>query len=430
METALNTLKKIRNSEYFDELTSVYGNNKTIILEQQRRYASAIQAFSDLYRQCKGVHIYSTPGRTEIIGNHTDHNGGCGIAAAVNADIIAVVSKNDDNVIRVRSKGYDKTIVIDLNEMYIHENEIGRSPSLIRGVAAAFIENGGKVSGFDAYTTSTILKGSGLSSSAAFEVCIATIINAEFNNDKFSTLQLAQFSKWAENVYYQKQSGLLDQIASAFGGALYVDLYNEEKPIIKKIDLDFIDNEYAMLITDTAGTHGNQIKEVSEICMEMQKVAQHFGKEKLAYLDKKIFYKSIKELRHIFGDKAILRCIHFYEECARVQLSYKAVKSKSSNEFLSLLAESGDSSFEFNQNAYNIHKPHIQGVSLGVAISKKVLKNNKGIVRLQGSGFAGTILAFVLKDNKNQYKNQLQQVFCKNCCKEFKIRKLGTTRVL
>ena len=421
--------KDIANGVYDKVFSEIYGAEISIILNTRNRYFSAIQAFSDLYGKDSDISIYSTPGRTEFAGNHTDHNGGIAVAGAVESDIIAVCGHNNENITRVKSKGYDKTLTVDNTDLTIHEEEIGRSPSLIRGVVAGVLNFKGKVSGVNIYTTSTILKGSGLSSSSAFEVCLVNIFNWEFNNGCFDKIMLAQIAIWAENVYYKKSTGILDALTCSMGGIIKVVMNDFDMPKIQKLENYSIFTDCIMYITDTSGSHGNLSKEVSEICLDMRSIAGFLGKDMLCNLDEKTFYDNIIKLREYFSDRAVLRAIHFYDECKRAESIFKAMEKNNTDDFLKIILACGHSSFEYNQNAFSSTKPHTQGISLGLALSQRILEN-KGAWRLQGSGFAGTVQAFVPTDMKDFYREKMELVFGENSCRELKIRMVGSIKVL
>ena len=293
----------------------------------------------------------------------------------------------------------------------------------------AIKNRGGVIGGFDAYTTSDVLRGSGLSSSAAFEVCMATILNGEYNENRFTPVEIGIISQFAENVFFGKPSGLMDQTASSVGGAITIDFKNPEKPIVSEISFDLEKQGHHLVITDTKGSHAHLTDEYAAIRQEMEAVAAHFGKKVLREVAPEDFYKQISALRSITGDRAILRAHHFYEECRRAMALADYVREENFAAFLSTLSESGHSSFEFNQNAYSVTHPLEQGISLGLALSQKAL-GQRGACRLQGGGFAGTIQAFVPDDLLGKYCQCLQSVFGEDACYVLSIRAKGGTKVL
>lgn len=429
MPNVLSLLENVRRGELDNTFEKLYCADSKEILAQRVRYSACLQAYADLFGKNKDVHIFSTPARTEISGNHTDHNCGIALGAAVTTDIIAVVGKNDDNLLRVRSRGYDKTIITELSDLTVKERETGRSPALVRGVAAAVKGMGGALGGMDIYTSSNIIKGSGLSSSAAFEVIIATAINRIYNQNRFTPLETARIGSFAENAYYGKRCGILDQIVCAEGGILYVDMKNTEQPHIEKIKFDFDLHNFDICVVDTRLSHGNQQKEHSEIYYDMKKVAELCGKSLLGELPEKDFYAKLPEIKQAAGDRALLRAIHFYGECKRTRLIKRALTADRFDTFLELVTAGGHSSFEYNQNAFSLQKPEIQPVPLALAISQRVLEKN-GAWRLQGSGFAGTVQAFVPKDMYQKYTKAIERIFGKNSCIKLKIRKNGPVMVV
>ncbi|MDO5602654.1 MAG: galactokinase family protein, partial [Oscillospiraceae bacterium] len=392
MATVAQMLRRLEQGELDACFRELYGIEKGTVGRQRARYGSALEAFGRLFGPQREIALYSTPGRTEIGGNHTDHNGGLSLAAAVTLDVVAVVSKNNDNVIRIRSRGYAETICIDLNVLEKQEKETGRSPSLIRGVAAAVQHAQGRLGGFDAYTTSEILKGSGLSSSAAFEVLVATILNEEYNNAVYTPFETARMGQYAENEYYGKACGRLDQLACACGGALAVDFKDPECPRVEQFELDAAKYGFTLCITDTKSSHGDVLSEYSGIRLEMEAVAAEMGCVRLSQIEEKEFVDQLPRIREKLGDRCILRALHFFEECRRAEKMCTALAQKDWNGFLKQVLASGHSSFEYNQNAYLPGGK--QGIPLGLAISQLLLEG-KGAWRLHGGGFAGTVQAYV-----------------------------------
>ena len=387
--------------------------------------------FAEEYGADREVRLYSAPGRTEIGGNHTDHNNGVVMAAAVNLDVVAVVSPNEDNVVRVKSYGFDKIDDVDLSILTPQKSEMEHSAGLIRGVAAGFVEAGGKVGGFDAYTTSDVLRGSGLSSSAAFEVCMGAIFRGEYNDndmEKFSQVKIAQIGQYAENVFFGKPCGLMDQTACAVGSAITIDFKDPANPVVGTAKFDLATHNFALCISDTKGSHADLTDDYAAIRREMESVAEQFGKPVLREVDEQEFLKAIPSLRSKVGDRAVVRAIHFYNDCRRAADLCAAIRDDRFEEFLQLVIEGGHSSFEFNQNAYSIKNPQEQGVPLALAISQKVLKG-RGAWRLQGGGFAGTIQAFVPVDLLEEYRAAIDALFGEGSCHVLSVRNYGAVPV-
>lgn len=428
MPTAQGLLEQIRNGDYDAAFRKLYARDEETVSRQRTRYCQAIQAFQDMFGENREIRIYSAPGRTEIGGNHTDHNNGVVMAAAVNLDILAIVSPNAEPVIRVHSMGFEGTDVISLEHLEVNPKEQGRSASLIRGMAAKIQEEGGSIGGFDAYTTSDVLRGSGLSSSAAFEVVIGAVLNGEYNQNRFSPVQIAQFSQYAENVYFGKPSGLMDQTASSVGSAIVIDFKDPNAPVVDEVNFDLDKHGFHLCITDTKGSHADLTDDYAAIRGEMEDVAAFFGKKVLREVDEAQVWSQIAPLRKSLGDRAVLRAIHFFAECRRARELRCAVAEDRFEDFLRLILTGGHSSFEYNQNAYSIRHPKQQGVSVGLALSQHVLEG-RGAWRLQGGGFAGTIQAFVPDDLLAEYRNAMEAAFGAGACYVLNVRNYGAVEV-
>ena len=423
--------KQIQEGVYDAAFSALYGSEPATLAAQRERYSTLVDRFAEEYGADREVRLYSAPGRTEIGGNHTDHNNGVVMAAAVNLDVVAVVSPNEENVVRVKSYGFDKIDDVDLSILTPQKREMEHSAGLIRGVAAGFVEAGGKVGGFDAYTTSDVLRGSGLSSSAAFEVCMGAIFRGEYNDndmEKFSQVKIAQIGQYAENVFFGKPCGLMDQTACAVGSAITIDFKDPANPVVGTAKFDLATHNFALCISDTKGSHADLTDDYAAIRREMESVAEQFGKPVLREVDEQEFLKAIPSLRSKVGDRAVVRAIHFYNDCRRAADLCAAIRDDRFEEFLQLVIEGGHSSFEFNQNAYSIKNPQEQGVPLALAISQKVLKG-RGAWRLQGGGFAGTIQAFVPVDLLEEYRAAIDALFGEGSCHVLSVRNYGAVPV-
>ncbi|MEG0911539.1 MAG: galactokinase family protein [Ruthenibacterium sp.] len=428
MSNTKELIQSIEQGNYDATFRKLYAQDEAVVLKQRARYCDAVMQFAKLYGEQRTVTLYSAPGRTEIGGNHTDHNNGIVMAAAVNLDIIAVVSQNGDDVVRVKSAGFERQDVVDLSVLTPQEKETGRSASLIRGVAADICARGGKAGGFDAYTTSDVLRGSGLSSSAAFEVVIGAVFNGEYNNGKFSAVEIAQISQFAENTFFGKPSGLMDQTACSVGSAITIDFKTPGAPIVDAVPFDLAKHGYALCITDTKGSHADLTDDYAAVRSEMESVAAFFGQKVLRDVDEDAFFAQIAAVRAKTGDRAVLRTMHFFAECKRAKALCKAVQEDRFDDFLQMIIEGGHSSFEFNQNAYSSKHPQEQGVSIGLALSQKVLRG-QGAWRLQGGGFAGTIQAFVPINLLDTYCSVMKKVFGSNACHVLSVRNYGAIAV-
>lgn len=406
-------------------LERLYGSDAVSM--QKERYAAAVKNFEELYGSESGIRIFSAPGRTEVGGNHTDHNRGCVMAAAVGLDVIAVVSPTGDSIVKVKSEGFPEDVV-DISDLEVKETEKNTSAALIRGVAAGFKNAGLDTCGFTAYTTSNVLKGSGLSSSAAFEVLIGTIFSYLCNEGKVSAVKIAQIAQYAENVYFGKPSGLMDQMASSVGGFITIDFEDTANPVIDAISYDFASSGYALCIVDTKGNHADLTPEYAAIPAEMKSVAAFFGKKELRDITKAQVMENITEVRKACGDRAVSRAFHFFDDNERVGKEAEALRKGDIDSFLKLITESGNSSFKYLQNVFAVKNPAEQGISMGLYMAEDVLKG-RGAVRVHGGGFAGTIQSFVPCDLLDEYAARMEAVFGKGSCYKLYIRPVGGTEV-
>ena len=375
----------------------------------------------------KEIYRFSAPGRTEISGNHTDHQHGCVLAAAVNLETVAEVRLNDSEVIRVQSEGYP-VVEVNLNDLSVHEEEKNTTAALIRGVAAAFSQQGAKLQGFDARARSSVLPGSGLSSSAAFEVLIGTICNELFFDKKLSAVEIAQVGQYAENVYFGKPCGLMDQTASSVGGMVFIDFENPNSPVVERIDFDFAAAGHALCIIDSGADHADLTEEYAAIPGELKQVSTFFGKEVLRDIPEADFLASLPELRHQVPDRAILRAIHFYQENKRVQRQAQALRDCDFDTFLHLVSESGRSSWMYLQNITPAGAIEHQDVAVALALCDTLLQG-RGAYRVHGGGFAGTVQAFVPLDMLDSFKTGIERVLGEGKCHVLSIRPQGGIRV-
>ena len=366
---------------------------------------------------------FSAPGRTEISGNHTDHQHGCVLAGAVDLDTVAAVRVNGTNKIRIQSKGYPMCEV-SLEQLTPVESEINSTPALVRGVAARFAEFGCEVKGFDAYCESTVLPGSGLSSSAAYEVLIGTIINGLFFDKKLSAIEIAQVGQYAENVFFGKPCGLMDQMASSVGGMVFIDFKNPQAPVVEKIDFDFASAGHALCIIDTGADHADLTDEYAAVPGELKALCNILGEGELRSIPKMDFYSNIQKLREEVGDRAVLRAIHIYDENQRVKLQKKALQAGDFASFLSYVTESGLSSWRYLQNVIPAGRKEKQEVAFALTIAEKLL-NGRGACRVHGGGFAGTIQAFVPNDLLEEFKSGMESVLGEGSCYVLSIRPQG-----
>lgn len=426
----MNTLeykKKIIDGQFDKALRELYVTDRAVEV-QRGRYASLLDDFDKHYEGGGGIRFFSAPGRTEVGGNHTDHNHGKVLAAAINLDIIAAVSQNNENIIRLKSKKYRNMDVVDLADLNCQKSETGTSAALIRGTCAKFRDLGYKVGGFDAVTVSDVLRGSGLSSSAAFEVLIGTILNYLYNEGKISPVEIAKVAQYAENEYYGKPCGLMDQMASSVGGFVTIDFKVEGEPEITPLDFDFKSCGHALCIVDTRASHADLSDDYGAIRNEMNQVAAFFGKDVLRFVDEDEFYGNIGSVKEKTGERAALRAIHFFADNKRVDREVEALRNNDFDDFKRNIIESGYSSYMYNQNIYTNSEPEKQPVSLALAVSERVLKG-RGAWRVHGGGFAGTIQAFVPLDMLNTYRDAMGNLFGRGACHVLDIRVKGGTEV-
>lgn len=414
--------EKIERGDLDERLLELYVDEARIPA-QRKRYGAAVAKFEQLFGT-GDVEIYSAPGRSEVGGNHTDHQHGEVLAASVNLDAIAVVAGRQDGKIQLLSEGYPM-LSVDLRELSAKKEEEGTSLALIRGMAYGLQKNGHNIGGFSAYVTSDVLGGAGLSSSASFEVLIGTILSGLYNGGTVDPVEIAQVAQFAENVYFGKPCGLMDQMACSVGGLIHIDFLDVAHPVVEKVPVDFTAYGHSLCITDTKGSHADLTDEYAAIPAEMCAVAEALGKKVLREADETSFLQQIPVLRQKLGDRAVLRAMHFYAENARAEQQVKALAQGDFARFLALVEESGNSSFEFLQNVYAAKEVKSQAVSIGLAVSRKALEGGHGVCRVHGGGFAGTIQAFVANEYVDAYKKALDGVFGTGACQVLKVRPVG-----
>ncbi len=420
-------LNFIREGGLDSRLAEIYGSDK--IAYQKKRYEEAVGEFYSIYGE-REVSLFSVPGRSEISGNHTDHNHGKVLAGSIDLDIIAVASKTDDGTVRIKSKGFDEDVVVLGECKEPRECHKFKSVSLVAGMARAFSDASLNVGGYVAYTTSDVFKGSGLSSSAAFEVMVGNIFNYLYNDGCVDNADIAKMAQFAENKFFGKPCGLMDQTACAVGGVVYIDFKDTSRPEIKKIDFDLTGAGYSLCIVDTGGNHADLNEDYASVPAEMKSVAKFFGREVLREIEKSDVLSHIKELREAVGDRAILRSLHFFDENARVEKQAKALISGDIKTFFEYVLKSGNSSFKYLQNVYTVKNVSEQGLSLALCLAESVLSDVGGAWRVHGGGFAGTTQAFVPIDYTDKYKKVMDDAFGEGACHVLRIRADGAIKVL
>lgn len=419
-------LKQLKNHDLDQRLAAIYGKEDAILSYQRQRYCDAITNYMALYGEDE-VEIYSAPGRSEICGNHTDHQNGMVLAASINLDIIAVVGIGNTDFVDFASEGY-APIHFGIKNLDISEDEKGTTTALLKGVIKGMQDKGYKTGSFKAYLTSDVLSGSGLSSSAALEAIVGTILSGLYNGMKVSPVDIAIIGQYAENVYFGKPCGLMDQIACSVGDFVQIDFKNPGQPVVNKINFDIETAGYQLCIVDTKGSHANLTDDYAAIPFEMKQVASFFEKEYLSEIGLSEFLSRLPELYGKVGDRAVLRAFHFLTENERVVKAASALEDNRFHDFLMIIKESGDSSYKYLQNVYSIQYEQQQPIPVILALSENFLQTN-GVCRIHGGGFAGTIQAFVKTICVAGYKEFIENILGKDSCHVLKIRKQGGIKV-
>ncbi len=422
------SLSGIQNFLAADQLASLFRQlygDQAACQRQADRWRQLAALFQKEFPQHGQVRLFSTPGRTEIGGNHTDHQQGRVLCASVDLDIIALAAPNNDNVIRLKSEGFPRMDVIDLTDLKPVAAEKEHSAALIRGIAAGFARRGCQIGGFDAYTTSHVPKGSGLSSSAAFEIMVATILDQIWNQGRLSPLERALIGQYAENNYFGKPSGLMDQCGCSVGGFMTIDFADPADPQLEKLDFDFAATDHVLIITDTGGSHADLTYEYAAIPAEMGQVAALFQQKHLGHVETARFWQELAQIHGQISDRALLRAMHFFQENKRVSDQVLALKAGDLASFFELVKASGRSSRSQLQNVFTSSNPSEQPLSLALALSEKILAG-RGASRVHGGGFAGTIQAFVPLDLAESYLTGMSGLFGPAAARQMRIRQLGS----
>ena len=420
-------ISKLESGALNEKLSYVYacGDN---VKPYADRYISVINGYKEIFGAAEELALFSAPGRTEIGGNHTDHQHGCVLAGSVDLDIVAAVALNDDNVVRIKSKGYDMDEV-SLDDLDLHPEQFDKAISLIRGVLRAFRDRGYTLRGFNAYTESSVMKGSGLSSSAAFEVIVGTIVSDLFANNEVDAVEIAKIGQFAENVYYNKPSGLMDQTASSVGAVVAIDFKNNDKPIVRKVDFDLTKYDHSLCIIDSGADHADLTNEYAAVPAEMKEIAAYFGKEYLREVDYADFMCEMKNIRDkVKNDRAVLRAFHFFHDTKIAVEEAEALEAGDFEKFCALSRQSGSSSYMYLQNVYASSMPMQQAVAVTIALCGEIL-GDRGAYRVHGGGFAGTVQAFVPNDLLDEFKTRIEAVLGEGMCHILRIRPVGGYRL-
>lgn len=415
-------LEGLKNGNFDKALLELYCKEELLL--QKKRYEKLLLKHKELFGD-KDVIVVSAPGRTELGGNHTDHNNGNVLAASVEFDSVCVISKNSDNSVNLHSEGYDK-IVLNLSDISYKTEEKETTTALLKGIIFRFLELNYKIDGFNCNMDSQVFPGSGLSSSASIEIMLGTALSELFNNGKTDYVEIAKIGQFAENNFFGKASGLMDQIACAAGGIVGIDFKNSTNPKIEPIKFSFKKEGYQLMVTNVKSSHANLSDEYSSVPTEMKSVARVLGSEHCNEISISQLIENVDKIRDCCGDRALLRAFHFITESKRAVLQLQSLKDKNFSDYLRLVEESGSSSYKYLQNIYVNSEPKNQSVSIGLAFSEFFLKGvdpmGARACRIQGGGFAGTIQAYVPQDFSDDYKKLMDSIFGGSSCFVLKIR--------
>ena len=421
MNTA-KTLELLRSEAADIRMRELYGADKAE--ENIHRYEDLVQKFQENFGE-KDILMFSSPGRTEISGNHTDHNHGKVLAGSINLDCVGVAAVNDTNFVNIVSETFNQSFTIDLNHLEPSDRMAG-TVDLVKGLLKGFEKSGYEVGGFDAYVTSNVISAAGVSSSASFEMLLCSMLNTFFNAGKMDTVAYAHIGKYSENHYWNKASGLLDQMACAVGGLITIDFLEPQAPVVEKIDFDFASQNHSLIIVNTGKGHADLSADYSSVPNEMKKVAQFFGKEVCAEIKEQDVIDHLAELRAYAGDRSVLRALHFFEENKRVEAEVKALKENRFGDFLDGITSSGNSSWKWLQNCYTNSNVQEQGISIALALTEMFIAEKKrGACRIHGGGFAGVIMAMLPNDLVDEYVAYIEKAMGEGSAYRMSIRPYG-----
>lgn len=423
---AEETIKLLETENARKVLARLYGENQ--VEASQARYRDLIGKFRENYGD-RDIRIFSSPGRTEISGNHTDHNHGKVLAGSINLDCVGIGAVNDCSEVNIISETFNQKFTIDLNHLEPSRDKAG-TLDLVRGLLKGFVEHGYKIGGFDAYITSNVISSAGVSSSAAFEMLLCSMINKFFNDSRMDTVAYAHVGKYAENVYWDKASGLLDQMACAVGGLITIDFQDPAAPVVEKIDFDFASRDHSLIIVQTGRGHADLSADYSSVPSEMKKVAEFFGKEVCAQVTEEQVIANLAQVRAFAGDRSVMRALHFFEENKRVEAEVAALKEGRFQEFLELITASGNSSWKWLQNCYTNSNYQEQGISVALALTELYIAGKgRGACRIHGGGFAGVIMAMLPNDITDEYIAYMEKALGEGCAYRMSIRPYGAVCV-
>jgi len=419
---AEETLSLLDSEKARKRMEELYGREQAE--ENTGRYRDLIEKFKNTYGD-KDIFMFSAPGRTEISGNHTDHNHGKVLAGSINLDCVGIAAKNDSSKVNLVSETFNQKFTIDLEDLEPSERKAG-TEDLVRGLLQGFKEFGYEIGGFDAYITSNVISSAGVSSSAAFEMLLCSMINTFFNEGRMDTVAYAHVGKYAENVYWDKGSGLLDQMACAVGGLITIDFKDPAAPVVEKIDFDFASMNHSLMIVQTGKGHADLSADYSSVPNEMKKVAEYFGKEVCAEITKEQVIKNLKGVREFAGDRSVMRALHFFEENERVEAEVAALKEGRFQDFLDGITASGNSSWKWLQNCFTNAAYQEQGITVALALTELFLTEKKrGACRVHGGGLAGVIMAMIPNDLVEEYTAYMEEALGEGCVYRMTIRPYG-----
>lgn len=416
------TLQLLSSEQARNLMVKLYGEKQAE--ENTGRYRELIKKFKETYGD-KEILMFSSPGRTEISGNHTDHNHGKVLAGSINLDCVGIAAKNDSSVVNLVSETFNQKMSIDLTDLEPSERKAG-TEDLVRGLLQGFKESGYEIGGFDAYITSNVISSAGVSSSASFEMLLCSMINTFFNNGRMDTVAYSHVGKFAENVYWDKASGLLDQMACAVGGLITIDFKDPAAPVVEKVDFDFASQGYSLIIVQTGKGHADLSADYSSVPSEMKKVAEYFGKEVCAEITEEQVIKNLKGVREFAGDRSVMRALHFFEENKRVEAEVKALREGRFQDFLEGITASGNSSWKWLQNCYTNAAYQEQGITVALALTELFIADKKkGACRVHGGGFAGVIMAMLPDDIVDEYVAYMEAALGEGSAYRMSIRPYG-----
>ncbi len=419
---AVETLQLLNSGQADALLGQMYGEDKAG--ENRARYCDLVSKFKDAFGD-EDILMFSSPGRTEISGNHTDHNHGKVLAGSINLDCVGVAAKNDSSKVNIVSETFNQKFSIDLNKLEPSEKKAG-TIDLVKGLLKGFTESGYEIGGFDAYITSNVISSAGVSSSASFEMLLCSMINKFFNDGRMDTVAYAHIGKYSENVYWDKASGLLDQMACAVGGLITIDFLEPTAPVVEKIDFDFASQNHSLIIVQTGKGHADLSADYSSVPFEMKKVAEYFGKEVCAEISEEQVIGHLKEVRAYAGDRSVMRALHFFEENKRVEAEVAALKEGRFQDFLNNITASGNSSWKWLQNCYTNTSCQEQGISVALALTELfIAEKQKGACRIHGGGFAGVIMAMLPNELVDEYVSYIEKALGEGSAYRMSIRPYG-----